>query len=330
MVQQQQNFRTYGIIGLNLLFFIGIGMILFGVTYGRYEVVDTWCYFVWCYLDIRFWTWRFYFLFLIFSVIFMIFSRIKCGNFRTCRLIFLGIVIFFVLTIWRGFVEWSWNRDGHTFIVRQIAKKERANSKNAPLDYKIHVPRGFYSLGCRRPLIIFLHGAGNVGKDVEEIKEDLVNHLTPEMKRNFSFVVISPANWKHGWKTPQILQILEQVTVRWNIDPNRIYLTGYSMGGFGTFQIACDSPETFAAIVSVAGGGQPMRAERLNNVPTWAFHGDVDNVVSYDNSAKMIEAMQKTGCKEVKLTTLENAGHCIMNEVYSKPEIYHWMLEKKR
>ena len=102
------------------------------------------------------------------------------------------------------------------------------------------------------------------------------------------------------------------------------------MGGFGTFHIACDSPQTFAAIVPVAGGGEPARAERLKNVPTWAFHGDADTVVACENSTKMIDAMKEIGCSEVKLTVLEGKGHGIVHDVYGQQEVYQWLLSHRR
>jgi predicted peptidase len=101
-----------------------------------------------------------------------------------------------------------------------------------------------------------------------------------------------------------------------------------SMGGFGTFRTACEFPERFTAIIPVAGGGEVERATDLKNVPTWAFHGDADNIVPYECSSKMIETMKTTNCREAKLTTLHGAGHGIMNEVYSKPEIYKWLLKQ--
>ena len=313
-----------------LLLIAGLLLLNIGCFLGKSETVDAWFRFVVHSFDIRCWTWKSTAVVLFVLMVLGGWLRIKHGTFKQCRGLIIVLIILGIVTSFQFGVNMAWNRTGKTFIIRQYPKGERPNADYLPLDYKVHVPRGFWGLGQRRPLIVFLHGAGNVNKDVEDIREDLVNCLPPELKKDFPFVVISPASWKHGWKTPQILQILDETTVRWNIDPNRIYLTGFSMGGFGTFQIACDSPETFAAIVSVAGGGVPGRAERLKSVPTWAFHGDADKVVDCENSIKMIDSMKEYGCSETKLTILEGKGHGIMYNVYCQPEIYRWMLSHQK
>jgi predicted peptidase len=139
---------------------------------------------------------------------------------------------------------------------------------------------------------------------------------------------------KHGWEPQRVKYLVERLirdsSKRYQIDPDRVYLTGFSRGGFGTFQTACAYPELFAAIVPVAGGGEPEQAVSLTTVPTWALHGEADEVVACENSTKMIDAMKKVGCREAKLTTFEGAGHGIVGNVYQNPEIYRWMLERRR
>jgi predicted peptidase len=202
-------------------------------------------------------------------------------------------------------------------------------------DYLLHLPVGYSDFGGKRPLLIYLHGAGETGKDVRKLKQhDLVHYAKGKIPiKDFPFIVISPMTPRHGWQPKQVIQLLDEILTdegkRWNIDRSRIYLTGMSMGGFGTFRTACEFPERFSAIVPVAGGGEPEKAEQLKNVPTWAFHGNADDVVPYESSSKMIEAMQTLQCKEAKLTTLEGAGHGIMSNVYSRPEVYQWLLKKK-
>jgi predicted esterase len=324
------NVRKYWFSWTECLLVFGLILINLGCFLGKSEIVDVWFRFVVHNLDVRYWTWKSFIAVLIVFIIVTLRTRIKQGNFDHCRILIVIILFFAGVTSFRFGVEMAWNYTGKTFIVRQRPKGTPVANEYSPLDYKVHVPIGYYGIGNKRLLIVFLHGAGNVNKDIEDIKEDLVNHLMPDMKKNFPFVVISPASGKHGWNTVQILQILNETTIRWNIDPHRIYLTGYSMGGFGTFRTACDSPKTFAAIVPIAGGGDIGKAGQLKDVPTWAFHGDADEVVPYESSSKMIEAMQTVGCNDIKLTTLNGAGHGIMNDVYSKPELYYWLLEKRK
>ncbi|MDR1477975.1 MAG: prolyl oligopeptidase family serine peptidase [Planctomycetaceae bacterium] len=202
-------------------------------------------------------------------------------------------------------------------------------------DYLLHLPVGYTDFGQARPLMVFLHGAGETGKDVEILKHvDPVHYAKGNVPvKDFPFIVISPMTPQHGWQPKRVVQLLDEILAdegkRWNIDRSRIYLTGLSMGGFGTFKTACEFPEHFTAIIPVAGGCEVEHAAKLKNVPTWAFHGDADNVVRYECSADMIKAMQVAGCREAKLTTLRGAGHGIMKNVYTKPETYQWLLNTK-
>ena len=325
-MKTHQHSRHIGFSSPELLLIVGLIFLHAGYFASESETVDAWCRFVVHSLDVRYWTWKSDAVVLLLLAGSAVWSRGKYGTFKHCRGLILACVVLGIVTGVHFGIGMSCNRTGKTFIVRQYPKGERPNGDYLPLDYKVHVPPGFWGLGGRRPLILFLHGAGNVNKDVEDIPEDLVNCLTPEVRKNFPFVVISPASWKRGWKAPQILQILDEAIVRWNIDPGKIYLTGFSMGGFGAFHVACDLPETFAAIVPIAGGGDPGKAERLKDVPTWAFHGDADDVVACDNSVKMIDSMKEVGCVEAKLTILEGKGHDIMREVYARSELFQWML----
>ncbi|MDR2172528.1 MAG: prolyl oligopeptidase family serine peptidase [Planctomycetaceae bacterium] len=203
-------------------------------------------------------------------------------------------------------------------------------------DYLLHLPKGYTDFESARPLLIYLHGAGETGNDVRKLKRyDLVHYAKNKIAANdFPFIVVSPMTPRHGWQPKQVIKLLDEILEdkgkRWQIDPSRIYLTGISMGGFGAFRTACEFPERFTAIIPVAGGGEVENADKLKNLPTWAFHGDADDVVPYECSANMIAAMKKINCKEAKLTTLHNAKHGIMNDVYSRPEIYQWLLNKKQ
>jgi predicted peptidase len=168
-------------------------------------------------------------------------------------------------------------------------------------DYLLHLPRGYRDFG-ERPLIIFLHGAGEVNKDVRVLQKlDIFHYANGTIPANdFPFIVISPVTPIYGWDSQQVIRFLDEFLrdnrYRFNIDTSRIYLTGFSMGGFGTFSVACDYPDRFAAIVPLAGGGDPDRTKKLLTVPTWAFHGDNDDAVEFEQTEKMITAMQELGC----------------------------------
>ena len=198
--------------------------------------------------------------------------------------------------------------------------------------YLLHLPPGYTDFGGSRPLIVFLHGAGETNKGLDVLQHcDLWSCARDHIPaKDFPFIVVCPVTPKHGWEPVQVKRFVEQIFqdyfTRYRIDPSRVYLTGVSMGGFGTFHTACAYPEMFAAIAPVCGGGEPEQAEKLMGVPTWAFHGDADDIVPYACSADMIEAMKKTGHVEARLTTFEGGGHGIAGEVYQNSELYRWML----
>jgi len=112
-------------------------------------------------------------------------------------------------------------------------------------------------------------------------------------------------------------------------DPDRIYLTGNSMGGYGSWQLAISMPEVFAAMVPVCGGGMYWDAGRLKNLPIWAFHGDIDPTVFTEESVKMVEAVNKRG-GNAKLTIYPNTKHDSWTATYSNPEVFAWMLTHSR
>ncbi|MDR2170293.1 MAG: prolyl oligopeptidase family serine peptidase [Planctomycetaceae bacterium] len=235
-------------------------------------------------------------------------------------------LISFAVIIGRCFYDLNVYLNGDTLVY---------NSSQNSYDYLLHLPVGYTDFGSSRPLLIFLHGAGEVGNDVRKLKKhDPVHYAKGNVPvKDFPFIVITPITPVRQWQPKKVIKLLDEILdtkgKRWSIDQSRIYLTGFSMGGFGTFDTACEFPERFTAIIPIAGGGNVVKAEKLKNVPTWAFHGNADKTVHYKYSAKMIETMKAANCKEAKLTTLHNADHRIVKNVYSKPEIYKWMLNKK-
>jgi len=223
---------------------------------------------------------------------------------------------------------------GRTYVFRQ---KEiwPPNTTRSGYDYLVRLPKGYTDFGTPHPLIIYLHGAGETGKDVEILRDMDVyhfahGHFRPE---EFPFIVVSPMTPKHGWEPKQVIQLLDELhdknTRRWNIDPNRVYLTGFSMGGFGTFRTAAAYPDRFAAAVPVAGGGDVVHAGQLKSLPLWAFHGDADNVVSIKGSQDMVDTIQSEGGRDCRLTVYTNAGHGIPSRVYRDKELYIWLLQQR-
>jgi predicted peptidase len=198
------------------------------------------------------------------------------------------------------------------------------------LNYLLYLPEGYSNDSDKKwPLMLFLHGAGERGSDVNKVKV----HGPPkivEKKKDFPFILVSPQcpadTW---WRTYELIALLDEIQKSYRVDPDRVYLTGLSMGGFGTWELASQYPQRFAAIAPICGGGNPVQARRLRSSPIWVFHGDADRVVPVARSDEMVEALKKAGA-DVKYTRYEGVDHDSWTKTYANEELYQWMLSHKR
>jgi predicted peptidase len=123
--------------------------------------------------------------------------------------------------------------------------------------------------------------------------------------------------------------LLDEIVEDYKVDRNRVYVTGLSMGGFGTWSLAAFTPERFAAIAPICGGGEPYWARTIGRLPTWIFHGAKDGVVPLTRSEQMLQAMKKQGV-DVRLTVYPEAGHDSWTASYANPQLYEWLLQQHR
>lgn len=201
------------------------------------------------------------------------------------------------------------------------------------MDYLLYLPDDYGKQQDKKyPLILFLHGAGERGTDVNLVKKHgppkLVDGKTQLAVANF--IVVSPQCKPNQWWQPhEVIALLDEVSQKYPVDPDRVYLTGLSMGGFGTWETASRYTDRFAAIAPICGGGDPRRVRSLRDVPTWVFHGDKDEVVPVQRSIEMVDALKKLG-NEAKFTRYPEAGHDSWTETYNNPELYEWFLKHKR
>lgn len=196
-------------------------------------------------------------------------------------------------------------------------------------EYLIFIPAG-YSKGSKcLPLILFLHGAGERGRSIESVKR----HGLPKFldsENDFPFIVASPqCREDMRWNPAELICFLDEVAAAYNADKSRIYLTGLSMGGFGTWLTALKYPDRFAAIAPVCGGGDPSIACNIKDLPVWAFHGAKDKVVPIERSIEMIDAIKYCGGSPL-FTVYPDAGHDSWTETYNNPGLYEWFLKNKR
>ncbi len=181
------------------------------------------------------------------------------------------------------------------------------------------------------PLIVQLHGAGERGDgsnlDIVEI-HGFSHVLTEDVEENCILVEPQcPENSFWAANVPYIKSFIEKVVAKYNCDADRVYLTGLSMGGYGTWFTAMAYPEMFAAIAPCCGGGMPWNAGVLT-MPVWAFHGGKDDVVFPYESENMVKGMQKAGLNP-KYTVFPEYGHNSWEKAYSK-ELLDWLLSHKR
>ncbi|MBW3623085.1 MAG: prolyl oligopeptidase family serine peptidase [Armatimonadetes bacterium] len=210
----------------------------------------------------------------------------------------------------------------------QSFKKQITRTVSA--DYLLYLPKEYSKdKTARWPLILFLHGAGERGSDVQKVKAHGPPKLVAQGKE-FPFIIVSPQVPEGEWWNPETLNaLLDEVMKAYRVDPDRVYLTGLSMGGFGTWNLAAESPGRFAAIAPICGGGEPRRARRIRDIPTWVFHGAKDEVVPLQASQEMVDALKKAG-GDVKFTVYPEAGHDSWTETYNNPELYEWFLRHRR
>jgi predicted peptidase len=209
-------------------------------------------------------------------------------------------------------------------------------------DYLLFLPDGYDAGAAKRwPLILFLHGAGERGTNIWLVAK----HGPPKVdtaQTNFPFIVVSP-QCPDGqmWSEDLLLALLDEIETNYAVDTHRVYLTGLSMGGFGTWNLGLNHPEKFAAIAPICGGGETIlltlardfdhaRLAPLKSLGVWAFHGGKDPTVAPDESEHMINTLKKIGCADVKLTIYPEAQHDSWTQTYANQELFAWFLQHAR
>lgn len=197
------------------------------------------------------------------------------------------------------------------------------------LDYLLHLPEGYEDSEEAYPLVLFLHGAGERGDDVSKVAK----HGPPKLikaGKDLPAVVVSPqcpaGQW---WSAENAGPFLKAMVAKYRVDADRVYVTGLSMGGYGTWALIAETPGTIAAAAPVCGGGKPAAIGDLNGLPVWAFHGDADSVVPLSQSEKMVEAAKENG-GDVKLTVYPGVQHDSWTRTYDDPAFWEWLFSKKR
>jgi len=212
---------------------------------------------------------------------------------------------------------------------------ETAIARKLQLPYLLSLPEGYGRQPTKKwPVILFLHGAGERGlNDMALLRKHGIARVAAE--RDLPFITVSPQCPPDSWWAdyrPELLALLDHVLGGYRADPARVYLTGLSMGGFGSWHLAAENPTRFAAVVPICGGGVwaygfPQRVVALKGTPVWAFHGAKDPAVPLAESRILVDTLKAAG-GNVRFTVYPEAGHDSWTETYDNPELYAWLLDQ--
>jgi predicted peptidase len=226
-----------------------------------------------------------------------------------------------------------------------LEKKTYTDAKGKTLPYRLMVPESVEA-GKKYPLVVFLHGAGERGTNNEaQLVHGIKDFSSAEHRQKYPCFLIAPqCPEKEKWgdwtvnaglsKEPTepsrlVMELVDTLIKDQPIDTKRIYITGLSMGGFGTWDLISRYPDKFAAAVPICGGGDPRQAEKIARIPIWCFHGTKDNAVKVERSRDMIEAIKKAGGKP-KYTEYPDEGHASWVPAYKDEEMFKWLFDQKR
>ena len=203
------------------------------------------------------------------------------------------------------------------------------------LDYLLFMPKNTSALvNGKYPLILSLHGIGERGNDLQQLKRDGLAKIL-DGYNTFPFIVVSPqcptsTEWYYDRTDTLLKQLMDDVLARYPVDTARVYLTGYSMGGIGSWDMAIRYPNLFAAVAPIAARGEAYaNICGMKDVPVWAFHGAKDDVVALFKAEAIVKALQDCG-GTVQLTVYPDAYHDSWSRTYNNPGLYNWLLSQRR
>ncbi len=217
----------------------------------------------------------------------------------------------------------------HQEMGKQVKQTLKANYiKEVTMDYLLYLPKD-YDTKAKVPLVLFLHGAGERGDDIEKVKIHGLPKLI-EAGKEFPFMVVSPqCPLDVRWETKDLIALLDYIEANYKVDKDRIYVTGLSMGGNGTWRLVSEIPDRIAAAIPICGWGDPFAVCNMKNVAVWAFHGAKDNVVPIAGTEELVNRLKACG-GEVEYKVYPDAWHDSWTVTYDNDKIYDWLLSHSR
>jgi predicted peptidase len=240
----------------------------------------------------------------------------------------------------------------NTHRTREEVREMKETVAGQELRYLLQTPVG-HRPESGWPLLLFLHGYGECGNDIEKVRK----HGPPKLIGSADFlaecVIVSPQcpddSW---WRVDTLKALVEEVTrERSDIDCQRLYVTGLSMGGYGIWSFISRYPDYFAAAIPICGGGDPFRLpanrppekigirnefdpeglKRASNLPVWAFHGTDDSSVPIVETKMLVDVLKGAGAEQVRFTAIEGAGHVeAWEQAYEDPEVWRWLFSQRK
>jgi predicted peptidase len=234
--------------------------------------------------------------------------------------------IFLIIQITLLIMSQSFSQDKS--LRQQVEKLNKEIKVKVDLQYLIYLPKDYETSDKQFPLVLFLHGAGERGNDIDLVKRHGPPKLVEEGKE-FPFILVSPqcpSDTRWNYQTLSLITLLDEIESKYRVEKNKIFVTGLSMGGQGTWTLALTQPNRFAAIAPVCGWTDSWEVCKISKIPTWVFHGAKDVVVPVKESEDMVNALKQCGGKEIKLTIYPDANHDSWTETYNNEELYKWLL----
>ena len=205
-------------------------------------------------------------------------------------------------------------------------------SQAGTIEYLLYLPKD-YEQQDRLPMMLFLHGRGESNGPLSLVAKWGPPRLVAQGDE-MPYIIVSPQcpksdNWSSETQQQKLVELLDSLVETLKVDEDRIYLTGLSMGGFGSWTLAANHPDRFAAVKPICGGTSGRYAEALKDVPIWAWHGDADRVVPIIRTTEIVDAIKAAGGTSVQFTTLEGVGHNSWSSAYATPGLYTWMNQQR-
>jgi predicted peptidase len=200
------------------------------------------------------------------------------------------------------------------------------SSDSAEVPYLLYLPENDKP-GTALPVMLFLHGRGESNGPLSVVAQWGPPQLVAQGAK-LPYILLSPQcpkedNWSSPTQQARLIELLDSIVDKFGGDKDRIYLTGLSMGGSGSWRMAADHPERFAAVVPICGGGQTADADKLKSLPIWVFCGDQDGV--FKANEELVQAVKQAGSQSIRFTSLENVGHNSWSAAYATPDLYQWL-----